>query len=126
MNENTNPVVLPSAPAHGEQRWENCVTQGDIEKIMQAIRELGETHSRCQDANSTVLDVHNRSLMSLTELIQKIDERDQLRGTAIDSLVAANREMLDIVQGLMRRIETLEKASKPPDTQHRIGEFRAS
>lgn len=123
QNENMNPVdptILPSAPAHGEQRWENRVTQGDIEKITQSIRELGETHKRCQDANSSVLDVHNRTLASLTEMIQKINERDQLRGTAIDSLVAANRELLDIAQGFMRRIETLEKAHDQRVSLHQL------
>jgi adenine-specific DNA glycosylase len=97
------------------------VTQADIDKVMQAIRELGETHKRCQDVNSSIFDTYNSAFTSLTEIIQKLDERDQMQDAAIDSLVAANRELLSLVQSLMQRVENLEK---PPDNSYRIGDFR--
>lgn len=113
-----NPAPLP----HVTDQQEKSVTQADIDKVMQAIRELGETHKRCQAVNSSIFDTYNSAFTSLTEIIQKLDERYQMQDAAIGSLVAANRDLLSLVQSITQRVEHLEK---PPDPTHRISEFRS-
>lgn len=66
------------------------------------------------------LDKMLATIQSIERTVQEMDERRKTTALAVDTLLASHKDMLGIIERLLRRIETLEKAHDQRVSLHQL------
>ena len=86
------------------------VTLDEFEKLAQSVRDLASTHEQHRESVRFMVELSNKSIDKLCDLIERLDNKQNLQQQAINSLTNALNELLELSQNFQQRIKQLETA----------------